>query len=313
MIDIADLKPWSGTSSGTFHLDFLGVKTDPEFWSGTKPAKPGRLSVSLPGLSEFYLEYAALVMAATYARNRPAFRVVEVGAAWGLWTVRAAALARRLGIPASSIAIEPLPAQIAQMKRHYITNGLNPACHQIEDGVLGDSSGKAWIRFSQDTDLSARVVNEDWVAGNAVAPLLGQPQGIELPCRDGSMVMSVRQRHFREIVPADMPVDFLHLRVGPGPDRVLDGPGFDASNIGVLVLPSLNATDDPRVEKRLNTLGFSELLHLPRGFVIKTPRGDVVLRGALRIYAGKLVPAAEIALMAEKLATIAGAKVPLAA
>lgn len=313
MQDITDMKPWTGASSGRFHLDFLGVKTDPRFFSGLSAAKPGRISVSLPSLSEFYLEYCALVMAATYERRRRGFRVIEVGAAWGLWVARAVALGRRLGLPTRSVAVEPLPAQLAQLRRHYLTNGIDPACNAVEEAVLGESAGEPWLRFSHDTDLSARVVPEDWAMTNAVVPLLNHPRGLPLACRDGSRVMRVRQRAYGEVVPAGKPVDFLHVRVGPGPDRVLDAQGFDAGNIGVVVLPSLNPVDAPRVEKRLAARGFTELLYLPKGHVLRTPRGEVVLRGALRIHAGALVSPKDVRSMTETFARLCGLDAPVQA
>ncbi len=71
-----------------FDRDFLGTKIRFEFWH--KPA----LYPGYPALTEEYFEWIALLE--SVAEMRDSFTMVELGAGYGLWSVRAALAIERL-------------------------------------------------------------------------------------------------------------------------------------------------------------------------------------------------------------------------
>ncbi len=302
---VESLKPWSGTATGAFHIDYLGVKTDPQFWKGLKPTRAGRVRVSPPALSDTYFEYAACIMAAS-AVMRP-FQVLEIGAGWGVWSVRAALVARHLQLPVRSIAIEMMPEQRRNISRHFMANGLNPLCHEIVAAALAPERGIGWARASGPADPGARLMQEDWVMRNAVVPMAGLPLDMPLPCRDGTEVTRLRTQRLQDVVAPGTPLDFVHLRIGPGPQRLLADPVLDPAHVGVLVLPGIAAADVAPLEQKLEALGYDRLFGLDAGQVLRGARGEVKVNNALRIYAGERIPRYRAAEMAERLAAIAGA------
>ena len=297
MLKVESIKPWSGFSTGEFHIDYLGVMTNPRFWKGVTPSRAGRLRVSPPVLSESYFEYAACIMAASLATGP--FQALEIGAGWGVWSVRAAAVARHLGLPVRTTAIEMMPEQCAQIARHFMTNGLDPRCHAVIPAAVGESSGSGWVRAAAGTDPGARLVQTDWAMRNAVVPFGGIPFGIPVPCRDGTQVMRVRTRRLKELVSPTSFLDFVHLRVGPNPQSLLSDPVLAAENVGLLVIPGIAKTDLIPLQKAMASTSYTKVCGLEHGQVLKGTRGEVIVQNALHIYAGRHVPADRLEEMAD--------------
>lgn len=288
MLNVESIKPWSGLSTGEFHIDYLGVMTDPRFWKGITPSRAGRLRVSPPVLSEAYFEYAACIVAASLATGL--FQALEIGAGWGVWSVRAAVVARHLGLPVRTTAIEMMPEQCAQIARHFMTNGLDPRCHAVIQAAVGESSGSGWVRTAAGADPGARLVQADWAMRNAVIPFGGIPFDISVPCRDGTQVMRVRTRRLKEIINPTSCLDFVHLRIGPNPQSLLSDPVLAAENVGLLVIPGIAKTDLISVQEAMAGTSYTKVCSLEHGQVLKGSRGEVTVQNALRIYAGGRVP-----------------------
>jgi hypothetical protein len=307
MLSIEDFGSWSGMSTGRFHVDSLGVKTNPEFWNGIRPTKPGKITVAPPIMGSAYFEYAACAMAATVTEPMHAFRVLEIGAAWGVWSVRAAAIARRLGIPVHTTAIEALPTHCRNIAWHLMTNGLDPACHDIIQTVLAQEAGERWFRFHGDVDLGARIVLDEWVERNAAIPEIRLPDDMPIPCKDGSAVRKMPARSIADVVTPGSVFDLVHLRIGPGPGNVLDGAVFPARHMGVVVIPNIADADVAKVDERMSKLGYREVLSIAAGTTIPTARQPAVIDRALRIFTGHRVREAVAAEMAARLgAMVAG-------
>jgi hypothetical protein len=303
MIGIEGVKPWSGHASGRFHIDCLGVKTDSRFYKNIQPARPGWRQVSAPGLSDLLFEYTACVMACSVA-DRP-FRALEIGGGWGVWAVRAAIVARRLGVPVRSTVIEMLPEQCQQIGRHFMTNGLDPRAHPVIQAAVSGDGKDAWIRGTDPLDPGARLVHDDWARRNAVVPPDGMAYGMTVACRDGTQIIRTPTKRLEQLIKRGTRFDFVHLRIGPGPHNLLDDPVLAAEHIGLLVIPSINATDLPLVEEKMRATAYIQVAGLEDGQVLHGARGETKLKNALRIYAGAAISAAQIVEMAAKFAELA--------
>jgi hypothetical protein len=284
MLSIEDVRPWSGHSSGRFHIDFLGVKTDTSFWRGMQPTRAGYVRLSAPSLSELYLEYAALIMAATI-QNRP-FRTLEIGAGWGVWSVRAAMLGFRLSIPVRTTAFEAMPWHVERTRAHYMTNGLAPEGHSIVNAAVSPGSKHVWMRYADRADLGARVVAEDWVARKAGVPILGMQHAMALPCVDGGELMRVPAAKLDEHMRPDVPIDFVHIRIGPGPEKLFEERFLKPDRIGVVVVANVSDTDRPNLDSTMRAMGYRLLLALENGTKLASPRSPTTVRGHFRIFCG---------------------------
>jgi hypothetical protein len=166
-------------------------------------------------------------------------------------------------------------------------NGLDTRCHDIVEAAIGPEAGECWIRYGDDFDIGARVVNEDWVKRHAALPLTSVPVGLEIPCRDSYRVVKKRQLPITDFVNQNEIVDFVHVRVGGGPDRVL---GFQPHNLGLIVFAMLSDTDAAMVSKEMQARRLTPICRAAKGEVVVTQRGTNPLRGAFHVYAGDAVP-----------------------
>lgn len=289
MRTLEDLKPWSGNSLGRYHIDFFGVKTDPGFWAGTQPTRPGPVRVSAPNISGVYFEYAACVMAASTA-GRP-FRVVELGAGWGQWCVRAAVVAYKLGVPVRTIAIEPLPANCERIRRHYLINGLDPLCHEIAQVAIDAAPGTELLRVPADSDYSGRLITREWAARHATMAPDSVPLGVAVRCRDGSTVTRVPVQTLSQTLGVDQPISMIHIRTGAAPHEYFSDPVLAAKNVGVVVVPTVPPAQAAQLDKRMKELGYDCLLSLEKGAQLRNNGISFTFSAAFRVYAGALLRA----------------------
>lgn len=307
-MDISDITPWSGHTNGRFHVDFLGVRTHADFFTGLRPAAAGRLRTSPPAVSELLMEYAACLLAVS--ANRSGCTVLELGAAWGVWTARATAVARQLRVPLRSIAVEPMPAQIDFMRRHYATNGLRGDCHRIVPAAVTAAGHHAWLKFSSPLHLGAYTVSDDWAAFHTYSVLVGLPEWLPVPTRDRSFVARVAAVPIAEIADSEPGFDFVHIRLNGSPHRMLGEAGLRAARTGMVVCPGLNSADAATLDNTFAQSGFRPIFSIQPGASLNGPRGPVQLRSGMRIAVGDRVSDLQRADWAQRLANLAGTPVP---
>jgi FkbM family methyltransferase len=107
-----------------FDRDCLGSVVRYEFWH--KPA----LNPGYPCLTEEYFEWIALLKSVAEARD--SYTMIELGAGYGLWSVRAALAIERLHPrPVHLIAVEADPIHFEWLKLHLTDNGIDVAKHTL--------------------------------------------------------------------------------------------------------------------------------------------------------------------------------------
>ncbi len=124
-------------------VDFLGIKTRvsylgvPEWRDSEDCSAP-----SLPRFDDQYLEWIDLLEAISEARND--FTMMELGAGYGRWLVRATSIARSFGnIPCKLVGVEAEPTHFEWMCQHFSDNGLSPADHLLIRGAVSTKDGTA--------------------------------------------------------------------------------------------------------------------------------------------------------------------------
>ena len=145
----ADIPRWHGVVPSGYMVDFLGVKIRRKY--GEKmpgvtfgPQKAMAHEPLLPPFDEEYFEWIDVIEAVKAAKNQ--FVMVELGAGYGRWLVRAVAALRRLNpMPYKLTAVEPEPTHFEWLKKHLRDNGIDPAEHQLFKAAV-NSTGER-VRF----------------------------------------------------------------------------------------------------------------------------------------------------------------------
>jgi FkbM family methyltransferase len=125
------------TSEPEVHSDFLGVRTRTEFQEGST-ASTG--DAPLPAFDEEYFEWVDVLAAVREADDE--FVMVELGAGYGRWSIRAAAAVKQKpGCRFRCIAVEAEPAHFRWMRQHFKDNGLVPSDHDLIWAAVGPTPG----------------------------------------------------------------------------------------------------------------------------------------------------------------------------
>lgn len=129
-------------------------------WQGPPPYPPP--------LNEEYFEWIDLLTAAAEAEGT--FVFWELGAGYGRWSIRAAALARQLSIPIKLGCVEADPTHFEWLRQTLTDNGLDPQMHTLACAAVCGSHGRALLRGSE-TARAASDYAPELYYGQSVAVL----------------------------------------------------------------------------------------------------------------------------------------------
>jgi FkbM family methyltransferase len=132
--------PYSGPVPEGCQIDFIGATTRCEFVE-TSNEFPSEVQLAYPTVDEEYFEWIDILESVSLARDR--YTMLELGAGYGRWAVRAATALRRRGIERCHlVAVEPEPLHFKWLRQHLCDNGLDPAKHTLVHGAVTDQPGK---------------------------------------------------------------------------------------------------------------------------------------------------------------------------
>ena len=129
------LTVYTGKLEPGFEIDFLGIRTRCEFSAGGiitampvhTPADP----------HEDYFEWIDLLESIMAAKDR--YTMMELGAGYGRWSVRAAAALHQLrGLPFHLVAVEAEPRHYRWLEQHMSDNRIAPDARTLIQGVVSD-------------------------------------------------------------------------------------------------------------------------------------------------------------------------------
>jgi FkbM family methyltransferase len=101
---------------------------------------PPEVVTDYPPLDEEYFEWIDVLESVSLAQDR--YTMLELGAGYGRWAVRAAAAAKQRGITCYLLAVEAEPVHFKWLKQHFSDNGLNPDEHALIQGVVTETPGE---------------------------------------------------------------------------------------------------------------------------------------------------------------------------
>ncbi|PYT23887.1 MAG: hypothetical protein DMG57_30515 [Acidobacteria bacterium] len=120
-------------------MDFLGCKIRHEFWpSSLRTGIPKR---TYPPFDEEYFEWIDLLESVVQAQGT--YTIVELGAGFGRWSVRAANAIRQYNrLPIHLVAVEAEPAHFAWLCQHLADNGITPEDHTLIQAAMTGELGE---------------------------------------------------------------------------------------------------------------------------------------------------------------------------
>ena len=131
--------PYSGPVPEGCQIDFVGATTRCEFVAISNPF-PLEVQLAYPTVDEEYFEWIDILESVTLARDR--YTMLELGAGYGRWAVRAATAARHLGLHSHLVAVEAEPLHFKWLNQHLCDNGLQPSEHTLVQAAVTDQPGK---------------------------------------------------------------------------------------------------------------------------------------------------------------------------
>jgi FkbM family methyltransferase len=168
------LIPYTGQEP-EFSIDFLGIKTRLEFDDGVSSQMPG--TPNLP--NEEYFEWICLFESIFAAQNQ--YTMMELGAGYGRWSVRAAEALRQLrNIPFHLIAVEGEPTHYRWLQQNMCDNDIPLEFCTLLHGVVSDHRN----------DVLFYVANSS--SGDHVAPSAWYGQAIVHGCEEVDESQSYR-------------------------------------------------------------------------------------------------------------------------
>ena len=127
---------YSGEVPAGYQVDFLGTLISDKFDAGLQGVSPypdGTTvqNVSYPQLDEEYFEWIDLLESVVAASG--SYTMIELGAGYGRWALRAAFAAQRYNpdLRCHIIAVEAEPTVYGWLKEHFAHNGLKPRWHTL--------------------------------------------------------------------------------------------------------------------------------------------------------------------------------------
>jgi FkbM family methyltransferase len=128
---------------GSIALDFLGTMARREFLQSAIGSCPSSyLESNYPPVNEDVFAWIDLLTAVIEAGQ--SFTMMELGAGYGLWSIRAAkAIQQRCGIPFKIVAVEAEPNHFMWLRAHFADNALNVADHGLIEAAVSDTTGTA--------------------------------------------------------------------------------------------------------------------------------------------------------------------------
>jgi FkbM family methyltransferase len=135
-------EPFVGKVPVHLDVDYIGACTRPEFLPQPPQRSTLDIRCELPPVDEEYFEWIDLLSSVRDART--SYTMVELGAGFGRWAVRAALAARRAGIERIRLGVvEPEPKHAQWLRQHLADNGVGEHEVKVYEASASAESGEA--------------------------------------------------------------------------------------------------------------------------------------------------------------------------
>ena len=250
-------------ADGKHIYDFLGVATATKFkksWAKFAPPAGSKFHPKLPVVNEHYLDWVALLESVLRADD--VYRIVELGAGWGTWSVSGLAACKQISDikKSEAVAIEADATHYKWMREHFAKNNMiHDGIHLIH-GAVGVGSGSVEFPVVESPD-------EDYGGS------LRQAKGT-------NKTVTVSQYGLDDILgTVSGIVDFLHVDIQGEEYNILP----DSMNLlkgrvrSVLVGTHISSDLHKGMSKMFIQNGWEMRMDYERGKICETPYGDIQL------------------------------------
>jgi FkbM family methyltransferase len=208
------LTVYTGEAEPGFEIDFLGIRTRCEFLAGGMiTAAP----IHTLEPHEDYFEWIDLLESIMAAKDQ--YTMMELGAGYGRWSVRAAAALRQLrGLPFHLVAVEGEPRHYRWLEQHMSDNCIPSDARTLIHGVVSDHRDDLlfYVGTASASDQPASWYGQAIIQGyEAVdkAPS-GQYEGQEVfHLKSGWKAVKTRSCLLTDILPQTARIDLIDLDV----------------------------------------------------------------------------------------------------
>jgi FkbM family methyltransferase len=271
---------FKGEAPSGYDRDFVGSKTRPWFWGGAPRDTAIEVDVPYPAFDEEYFEWIDLLESVVAARD--SYNMIELGAGYGRWAVRAALAVRQYSsIPFHLTAVEADPVHFDWLRIHFEDNSLDPGQHRLLHAAVGSASGHASFWIGTDETHTPSLWYGQMVQGKQKAQRLkGANYGGHAVHRhpDGRKSISISQLSLKDILKHTPRVDLIDLDV-QGQELNTISPAIGELNAKVKRLHIGTHSFVPGIEAGLRTLlsenGWQCLADYPGRGLRETPWGTI--------------------------------------
>jgi FkbM family methyltransferase len=170
---------YRGPATEEFYRDYIGARIRPTFESwGPAVVNPNWVA-PMPEIDEEYFEWMDILQAVLEAGET--FTMLELGAAYGRWSSRAALAARQLGKPIRLGLAEAEPKHQEWLRQHMADNEVSPSEYRAFDFAVGGSVGEVVFSVAvpggrlEDTHFGHAVMPTDLTGVTPKGDYYGKP------------------------------------------------------------------------------------------------------------------------------------------
>jgi len=164
---------WSGRVPAGFDVDFLGTRYRTAYFTMNQSQPEERYAApEHPPFDEEYFEWITLLEAVTSAKDR--FTMMELGAGWGRWSVRAASACQQ-SLPYYLVAVEAEPTHFQWLLQNLQDNGVKPEDCRLIQAAVTDRDGKVGFQVGDAADSYGQSIGGSTEIEAVTLPTLLRP------------------------------------------------------------------------------------------------------------------------------------------
>ena len=234
-------------------------------------------NVGNPDLGEEYFEWIALLAAVATAKER--FRMFELGAGWGRWSVYAAMLCRQRELPFHAVAIEPEPSHFEWLQMVFRDNGLDPAAHDLREAAVAPNARQVGL---------AGIDNPRQEYGHYVATGI---KGLVRRLRGGHQMRKVKAVSLASLLENDPRVDLIDMDIQGMEAKVLRSVSAEQlRRVRIIHVGTHSREVEGEIRKSFAQMGWLNAFSFPCYSKSETPFGLVDFEDGVETWVNPAAP-----------------------
>ena len=134
-------RPFCGFAPAGYDRDFIGSKIRQAYWNAPRRDTDMVVDAARPPVDEEYFEWIDL-LESVEAAEHGSYTMIELGAGYGRWAVRAALAARQRALRVFLVAVEPEPTHFQWLLEHVGVNDIRLFCSvSLISAAVSDIAG----------------------------------------------------------------------------------------------------------------------------------------------------------------------------